>query len=211
MSSRISKRFRETTRGQVVGLLRRGARTVEELAQSLGVTDNAIRAHLTALERDGLVRQSGVRRSPGAGKPAAVYELAPDVEVGLSHAYAPVLVALLEELSEQLPPERTEALLRAVGRRLAAGVPKREGTAEARARAAVALLNELGGDASLETEGGALVVRGSGCPLSAAVARRAETCGAVQSLLSEVIGSPVTQCCEGGARPRCCFRVTPAA
>ena len=46
----------------MVQLLRRASRTVEELAQALGLTDNAVRAHLATLERDGLVRQGGLRR-----------------------------------------------------------------------------------------------------------------------------------------------------
>src|SRR5688572_33391803 len=103
----LSKRFLETTRGQIVGLLRKSAATVEELARSLGLTDNAIRSHLTTLERDGLVRQEGVRRGPGAGKPATVYEIHPDAEPLFSRAYAPVLAALLDELAEQLPEERS--------------------------------------------------------------------------------------------------------
>jgi DNA-binding transcriptional ArsR family regulator len=41
-----NERFFAHTRGQVVALLRHGDRTVEELAQALGLTDNAVRAHL---------------------------------------------------------------------------------------------------------------------------------------------------------------------
>ena len=73
-----TRRFLETTRGQIVALLRRGARTVEDLAKALGLTDNAIRAHLAALERDGLVRPDGSRRGIGAGKPALVYGVPPE-------------------------------------------------------------------------------------------------------------------------------------
>jgi len=61
-------------RGQIVTLLGRSGRTVEELARVLGFTDNGVRAHLAVLERDGLVRQRGsVRRGSGRGKPAYVY------------------------------------------------------------------------------------------------------------------------------------------
>ena len=118
MPTGFSKHFMETTRGQVLGLLRRGSRTVDELAAGLGLTDNAIRAHLATLERDGLVRQEGQRRGPKAGKPALVYEPTPEAELRLSRAYAPVLAALLEELVDRLPDQETESLLAAVGRRL---------------------------------------------------------------------------------------------
>ncbi|MDF3017510.1 MAG: putative transcriptional regulator [Thermomicrobiales bacterium] len=60
------EKFFESTRGRMVTLLRRSGRTVEELARALGLTDNGIRAHLAALERDGIVRQRGsVRRGSG--------------------------------------------------------------------------------------------------------------------------------------------------
>src|SRR5829696_4037407 len=133
----LTRRFFETSRGQIVTLLRRSARTVEELAESLELTDNAVRSHLATLERDGLIRQGGVRRGPGAGKPPAVYELDPAAEPLLSQAYAPVLVALLDEMAERLPPAESEALLRAVGRRLAAGAGgQARGDLDARLRAA---------------------------------------------------------------------------
>ena len=68
------ERFFASTRGQVVTLLRRSARTVEDLARALGLTDNGVRAHLAALERDGIVRQRGAVRR-GSGKSAYVYGL----------------------------------------------------------------------------------------------------------------------------------------
>jgi predicted ArsR family transcriptional regulator len=207
----MSSRFLETTRGRVVTQLRRGPSAVEELARGLGLTDNAIRAHLATLERDGLVRQAGTRRGPGAGKPAIIYELAPDAEVRLSRAYAPVLTELLEELTGRLPPKQAEALLLAVGRRLGRRAPRQNGTLKERVQVAVAMLNELGGDASVESDPSGLRIRGCGCPLSAAVARRPEACRAVEGLLSEVIGARVIQCCEHGPRPRCCFTIPSAA
>src|SRR5882672_10770437 len=99
-------RVMEGTRGRIISLLRRGARTVEELAQSVELTDNAVRAQLTSLERDGLVRQEGVRRGPGAGKPAVLYQLYPDAEPLFSAAYPPVLTELLDALGDELPRAR---------------------------------------------------------------------------------------------------------
>ena len=204
----LNIRFLQTTRGRIVTALRRGTRTVEELARSLGLTDNAVRAHLSTLERDGLVRAEGVRRGAGAGKPATLYEVPQDVEPLFSRAYAPVLGALLDELAEQLPAERRVDVMRAVGRRLATGISRPTGEpVETRAQAAVALLNTLGGDAQLEQHENKLVIRGCGCPLSAATSRRPEVCRAVEALLTEVVGSPVKACCAHGDRPRCCFDV----
>ena len=44
--------FFASTRGQIITLLRRSSRTVDELAQALNLTHTAVRAHLAALERD---------------------------------------------------------------------------------------------------------------------------------------------------------------
>ena len=67
--------FFASTRGQIITLLRRSSRTVDELAQALELTHTAVRAHLAALERDGLVHQRSERR--GSGKPSSVYDLTP--------------------------------------------------------------------------------------------------------------------------------------
>ena len=211
----LGKRFLETTRGQVVQLLRRGARTVEELAQALGLTDNAVRNHLSALERDGLVRQEGVRRGAGAGKPAVVYEMHPDAAPLLSKAYPPVLRVMLDVVMEQLPARRSEAMLREVGRRLAASSGGRApGALPARASAAADVLRALGGDVDVVRENGAFVIRSSGCPLSTAVSHHPEMCYAVETMVSEIAGESAQSCCQHGDRPRCCFVVgatTPAA
>jgi predicted ArsR family transcriptional regulator len=206
-AANLTQRFLETTRGQIVALLRRGSQTVEELAQALELTDNAIRSHLVNLERDGLVRQDGVRRGPGAGKPATLYEVPPDAEILFSRAYAPVLNAVLDELAVQLSQQQRDALMHAVGKRLAATVPQTSGDLETRVGAAVTLLNALGGDAQAVIENGTFVIRGCGCPLSTATARRPEVCHAIQALLTEVVGMPVQEECERQPHPRCCFQI----
>ena len=96
------ERFLARTRGQVVALLRHGDRTVEELAQALGLTDNVVRAPLVTLERDGLVRQAGLRR--GTSKPACAYALTPAAEWLFPKAYGTLLWMLLDVLTERLPP-----------------------------------------------------------------------------------------------------------
>ena len=58
-----------------------------EIASELGLTYNAVRLHLTALERDGLIRKAGLRR--GETRPSTIYELVPGVDDALSRAYMP--------------------------------------------------------------------------------------------------------------------------
>src|SRR5207302_477714 len=111
------ERFLESTRGQVLLLLRSGPRTVNELARSLELTDNAVRAHLAALERDRLVRSSGLRA--GLRKPHVVYELTPQSERIFPKAYAALLNELLAVLKEKYSAKAVDGTLREVGRRIA--------------------------------------------------------------------------------------------
>ena len=103
------ERFFASTRGQVTTLLRHGERTVEDLAPALGLTDNAVRAHLATLERDGLVRQAGLRR--GTSKPAYAYAPMPAAERLFPKAYGTLLRMLLDVLTERLPPSAVDDAL----------------------------------------------------------------------------------------------------
>ena len=208
VAAALNKRFFETTRGQIVALLRRGGRTVDDLAAALNLSDNAVRNHLSTLERDRMIQQTGVRRTSGAGKPALLYELHPDAEPLFSLAYPPVLAAVVETVVGACPPAQADQLLRDVGHRLASqvGAPAK-GKLESRVRTAAAVLNALGGDADVTREDGTWCIRGSGCPLSAAVSRQPELCRAVETLIADVTGAEARTRCEHGERPRCYFAI----
>ena len=205
------QKFFQSTRGQIVTLLRRSSRTVEELAQELNLTDNGVRAHLATLERDGIVRQRGsVRRTSGGGKPAYIYELTPQAGELFPKAYEPVLRQLLDVLTVQLGPQESEALLRSVGRRIAEGQSVPVDEVRGRLEATVGVLNKLGGLAELEERGGSFVIRGYSCPLAGVAPDHPEVCRMAETLLSELAGVPIYEHCDRGERPRCCFEVAPA-
>ena len=204
---RWDRRFFESRRGRIVTLLRRSGRTVEELARELDLTDNGVRAHLATLERDGLVWQRGSVRRSGGGKPAYVYELMPEAEELFPKAYEPVLEQLLSVLAERLGTEESEALLRAVGRRMAEGQAVPTDGVRARLEAGAAVLNELGGLAELEERDGVLVIRGYSCPLTAVTPDHPEVCRLAETLLTELVGVPIQEHCDRGTKPRCCFKV----
>jgi len=204
----LGSRFLASTRGRVVSLLRRGARTVEELAAALGLTDNAVRSHLSALERDGIIRAEGVRRANTVGKPPTVYELNPDAEVLLSRAYAPALRAVMDALLTELPSDQSEAILRRVGHELATQAGGRAaGDRNARVRAAAAVLKGLGAEVDVVEADSGLRIQGAGCPLSSAVRAQPCVCLAVETLVTDVSGERARSCCEHGERPRCRFAI----
>ena len=198
------------TRGQILALLRRGQMTVDELARAIGITDNAVRLHLAALERDGLARGVGVRREGGVGKPATLYAVAPEAESAFSKAYEPVLTTLLVTLAGRLGDRELSDLLRDVGRQLAATSVSPDASLEQRVRAAAGVLDSLGADTEVERAGSTgYVVRGFACPLSRSVAQCPPLCGAVEELVAGITKAKVQEKCDRSEAPRCSFVVTP--
>ena len=193
------------TRRRLLDLLRRRPRTIPELAEEVGLSGNAVRMHLSALQGDGMAEAVGVRRETG-GKPAQVFDITRETEEQFPKAYAAVLKGVLEELEEQHGGESVSRLLRRVGARVAADVPTEGGT-QARVETAAAMLRSLGADLEVERVEDGWLLRGYGCPLSAVVDERHETCQLVEELVAEVVDVTVRECCERTDRPRCAFRV----
>jgi predicted ArsR family transcriptional regulator len=193
------------TRGRIIDLIRRSPTTVTEIAAHLGLTYNAVKGHLTALERDGLVRSGGVRR--GGTRPSVMYELAPGVDDVLSRAYMPFASHLVRSLSERLAEPDLDEVMRDVGRRLSNDWPRAPGTIAERVERASALLQELGAPNEVERLDGTVRIRGFGCLLAAAVQGQPHVCRAMEALLAEFLDAPVRECCERGERPRCCFDI----
>lgn len=193
------------TRARLLRLLRRSRLTITGLADSLRLTDNAVRTHISALERDGIVEHVGTHRDTG-GKPARLYALTDHGEELFPKAYALVLGGLVEEIAIEEGSERAVELLRAVGRRVASGARSSAGT-EARVGTAAAVLRSLGGDVDVQRTDDGWRLQGYACPLSSVTAKHPEVCALAKALVEEITGRPATECCERGERPRCCFLV----
>ena len=75
----LEHREQGETREQILTLLRRqGTMTAAELSEALGIGAVGVRQHLALLDRDGLVRTTGVRR--GVGRPSHLYMLTEQAE-----------------------------------------------------------------------------------------------------------------------------------
>ena len=200
-------RLFKSTRGKILELLRTRERTVNDLADVLHLTDNAVRAHLASLERDRLVAQSGMK--PGIRKPHTTYALGPEAEHLFPKAYGKLVSLLMSIFSRQIKPRNLRAGMRTAGRTVAREhLRELHGkTHEQRIDAALRILKELGGAASFREEGGKHFIYGNGCPIAAATANHPEACLLAESLLTEIIGSPVKERCIRGPTPSCRFQV----
>ncbi len=204
----LRKQLLDTSRGRIVTVLQRGALTVDDLASKVRLTPNAVRAQVTAMERDGLVRRVG--RRPGKTSPSQLFELTPEVEQLLSQAYLPLLRHLVGVFAGGLPAHQVDTLLRQAGKtladELALGKPF-SGSLRSRVSLASEFLNEHLGAVTHVEENGGYVIRGVGCPLSALTGKHPAVCLAIESLVEQVVGASVRECCDRAGRPRCCFEI----
>src|SRR3954468_18509235 len=108
------ERLAGETQAKMIGVFRPSRQTITSLAAALGLTDNAVRTHVTLLTRDGIVKDVGQDRETG-GKPARLYDLTPEGEELFPKASTLVLERLITELSRREGRDRAIKLLRAVG------------------------------------------------------------------------------------------------
>ncbi|MBI3568346.1 MAG: helix-turn-helix domain-containing protein [Gemmatimonadetes bacterium] len=195
----------------VLDAIRRGATTVKALADALGVTDNAVRLHLAALERDALIVRGVAPHEGRVGQPAAEYRLTERGEQSLSHAYAPAFAALVAALGDRAPAAERRALFAEAGARLARAHPTADaGSLAERADACTALIGLLGGHAEVRRSRGEIAIEGRGCPLAAAVRADPAACTLVETLLEWHAGVRAEQRCDHGDEPNCRFALSEA-
>jgi predicted ArsR family transcriptional regulator len=205
--TKFGQSFFGSTRGRVLGLLRGGTGTVEELAAQLELTDNAVRAHLTTLERDGLVERSGTQR--GLRKPHVNYVLTSEAEQLFPKAYSTLFNQLLTTLKRRIGSEEVDSILGEVARSLAEGnTAGADDSVESRAERAITTFESMGAAPALRTVDGKLVILSvNSCPFDTSVSQHPEVCRLAETFISEVTGLKIKEHCQKGEHPKCSFEI----
>jgi predicted ArsR family transcriptional regulator len=191
--------------GKVLSRLRNGARTVEELARSLRLTDNAVRNQLRKLQQANLVIQAGKR--PGTSKPSTLYAITLEGQIQFSTLYLPVLTRFLGVAEGRCSGTQLESFMLDTGKSLANRYPTPQGGLKRRVHAAARLLSSFGGVAEVRTHDGALVIRSQACPLAALTSENGAACKVLEGLLAVYLAARVKNCCNLKEEPQCCFEV----
>ena len=160
----IEQSFFGTTRGRIVSLLLPGDQTADDLAGALGLTDNAVRAHLDALLLAGLVERRVERKGPR--KPSYAYGLTPKGEQLFPKAYPALLNRLLVVLKRRMHSRELDSRLVEAARNFNAEIRK-DGDVGFDQKVAIVLrvLESLGAEPVPETVDDAAVIRSHGvCP-----------------------------------------------
>ena len=197
-----------SSRGRIVALLRRGPLTADEIAGELGLTSAAIRAHITAMGRDGIVHHAGQRS--GTTRPSQRFALTPEVERLLSGAYVPLLIELVRQSAARSKPKDFRTLMRNTGGGLAAAFPRSmtpDAPLATRVNEVTVLLNDqLGSTMRVDKTNNHYIMRGFGCPLADLTASHPTVCVAIETLIATLLDTRVQECCDR-MRPQCRFRI----
>jgi predicted ArsR family transcriptional regulator len=98
-------------RARIVTQLRDGGSSVAQLADHLGISEVAVRRHLTVLEQEGFVTSHTVKEQR-RGRPAAWFELTEDAEALFPHRYDRLASEVLDFLTQEHGRAGLRAFLR---------------------------------------------------------------------------------------------------
>ena len=188
-------RFFQSTKGKIVTELRRrhGASAVD-LAESFGISTNAVRQQLLTLERDGYIMERSVRRGPT--KPTLEYSLAPAADALFPQQYDKMLNAVLTEVRESFGLSALETVLGKLGDRASAKYRAKLTAPDIRGRTyeVAALLRANGVEADVvETPGGGIELREHHCPYGQTVGEHPEVCAIIHTVLHDAVSTQTRQ------------------
>jgi predicted ArsR family transcriptional regulator len=196
------------TKQAILKFLRRDAATINELAERLGMTRNAIIVPIRQLEAEATI-YSRERRGSGAGKPPLEYHVQTGLEDINSQAYKPFMQSMIKSLPDHLSKETIKLIMHKIGNDLAEQVPVDEKASLAdRLAAATDFLDDVGAETTTEYTDTGAVIRSYSCPLGGIVRQESCSCHAVERFFANVTGADVQEECARGESLICKFIVT---
>jgi predicted ArsR family transcriptional regulator len=215
MSAEVQAPGERKTRRAIAKLLKtEGPIDSAQLAQRLGLTAMAVRQHLYALQREGLVTSED--RPVPIGRPAKFWRLTREADHLFPEAYAELSVALINSVKDAFGDEGLERVLTSRCARQRMDYGKRIGQKDSLERK----LNELAkvrteegymAEIRREDDGGFLLVENH-CPICAAANACQGFCSTELDLFRSVLGPGVTveraeHIIKGDHR--CVYRINP--
>jgi predicted ArsR family transcriptional regulator len=183
-----------STRMEVMELLRRkGACSAETIAIDLGVTPNAVRQHLTNLERDGFV-VSHPERS-GRGRPALLFALTERADSVFPKRYGQLATMVLQEVQEMGGPEALDEVFARVAQRHAATIESQlDGLDfDAKLERVVAWIGRAGTLAEQSETAEGVKVTIHNCPFRNTALKFPQVCTITPQLITRLLGASVSQ------------------
>ena len=183
-----------STRMEVLELLRRKqAASAETISSELGITPNAVRQHLTNLERDGLVRSEPVRAK--RGRPSLSFSLTERADAVFPKRYGQLATMVLTEIQDMAGPRALDELFRRVALRHANAIePELAGLGfDDRVKRVVSWIGRAGTLAESEEVPEGVRVSVHNCPFRNTAIKFPQVCTLTPQQLNQLLDSPVSQ------------------
>lgn len=145
---------------RVLELLRDGPQTAQQLAEDLGLDTSSVRRHLETLRIRGLI--SAEDKIQGPGRPKRRYDLTENGWESFPRDYAFLLRAVLARIESRHGREAVLEAFDDIAQKIAQGVAGKD--MPTRLESLERIYNDLGFEATVEREGGALFVVQRNCP-----------------------------------------------
>ena len=198
-----------STRMEVLELLRRKREcSAETIASDLGVTTNAVRQHLSNLERDGFV-VSHPERS-GRGRPALLFSLTERADSVFPKRYGQLATMVLQEVQEMGGPQALDEVFARVAERHAHGIEHEliGLDFDEKLRRVVAWIGRAGTLAEQSEAPEGVKVTIHNCPFRNTALKFPQVCSITPQLITRLLGAPVSQADSIHRRdPYCSFVV----
>jgi predicted ArsR family transcriptional regulator len=183
-----------STRMEILELLRRKqAASAEAISAELGITPNAVRQHLTNLERDGFVKSEPVRRK--RGRPSLLFSLTDRADAVFPKRYGQLATMVLTEIQEMEGPEALDEIFRRVALRHASAIEDQlEGLDfDEKLRRLVDWIARAGTLADSEETPEGVRVNIHNCPFRNTALKFPQVCTITPQLITRLLGAPVSQ------------------
>ena len=183
-----------STRMEVLELLRRrGHASAESIASDLAITANAVRQHLTNLERGGLVVSRPERKR--RGRPSLVFSLTERADSVFPKRYGQLATMVLQEVQEMGGPEALDEVFSRVATRHAETIaPTLEGADfDEKLTRVVAWIQRAGTLAEQTETPEGVKVTIHNCPFRNTALKFPQVCTITPHLISQLLGAPVSQ------------------
>lgn len=191
----------KSTRDRILQtLLRQPRRTINELADAVGINPISVRHHLTNLQMEGLVAAEEERH--GVGRPRLVYYLTEDGMEKFPTRYLRLTTRLLSQMKETMPEPVVRNLFNQIAEDLAQEyADQMKGTSmEERLEFVKSMLAEEGFTVEWEKKGEQYQIHEISCPYYQIGVNHPEVCTVDQTLISKMLAVPAekVQCVLNG-------------
>ena len=192
-----------STRDKVLKtLLNQPRRTINELADEVGINPISVRHHITSLQAEGLVTSE--EEHHGVGRPRRVYFLTEAGAEKFPSRYIRLTLRLLDQLIDTMPQSMISELFTKMAQEMAeeyASDPSLQSMSfEQRLTYARELLQREGFNIEWERAGDELIIHETSCPYYHVGQDHPEVCSLDQMLISSLLAVPAakTRCILNG-------------